>query len=866
LTWGGDYGCSTGDDCKIGSCSSSGTAKCVTVNAANDTACYLSSTQKRNGVCKLGSCTAKITCSNDSDCGTSDYTGSTYCSTDKNKLKNVYQKYITYTCKNPGTGDSKCVNSTDEKLKEQCQETKSCSNGNCAGFHCSNNKCVAGDASDTQMSCDPGDPKCNVCCTCMYQEVSDCANIKDKSGCIAYESPSGIRECSWDSANKKCVSRFSLYCDNYLNTISDCTVKNKTVREYFSSKDDYNSWISDKKAVLKCGKFTIYSIGHGVPEKKYFDEIEGCITSSGDGCAKYDFFSNGCQNFKNLAEVKRRIKRLEYLMEFENRGENPSVCEIKITANQAINFGSDLTAGLPITYTISNKDKTKIEYPPCASYEGADCYGQSVSLRRYDAGYCQKTDGSVTQIMCCPTHNFWSTSWAWTDVTKDLTCKNVAAYYEKQNASNQGSPNSKIKTKSFSLYFIRDSKNFSFDGTVYLITPHIMLNKDAEISFGDYSGISNPSVYKLSDDGEIDTVFNLCDVEYLDSASADVGAEGSVVSLGDKIGINIPAGAVDGMETIQVEGYNLSNCAKPDDAAQATADKFSFGLYNQKAAVFSLRNIATGGAENISYGTAKKGWLPIAGDWDNDGIDSVGVYNPKTSKFFLRNSNSSTSDATSFIYGTANKGWLPIAGDWNGDGIDTIGLYDPSTATFYLRNSNTAGKAQITLVYGTANKGWLPIAGDWNGDGKDTIGVYNPKTSKFSLRTTNAKKSESTTFIFGEAGWKPLAGDWNNDGTDTIALYDQTNAILYFRNTNGQGAADGFFPFGTAGAGLLPVAGVWGTITAVAGLDSNLFTAALTAVKVSASVVIIAVIVMMLLSVSIVYKRVKEILFEKEKF
>ena len=31
-------------------------------------------------------------------------------------------------------------------------------------------------------------------------------------------------------------------------------------------------------------------------------------------------------------------------------------------------------------------------------------------------------------------------------------------------------------------------------------------------------------------------------------------------------------------------------------------------------------------------------------------------------------------------FGPSNQSpdWIPIAGDWNGDGIDTIGLYDPS--------------------------------------------------------------------------------------------------------------------------------------------------------------------------------------------
>ncbi|MDG4596620.1 MAG: CARDB domain-containing protein, partial [Candidatus Contendobacter sp.] len=67
----------------------------------------------------------------------------------------------------------------------------------------------------------------------------------------------------------------------------------------------------------------------------------------------------------------------------------------------------------------------------------------------------------------------------------------------------------------------------------------------------------------------------------------------------------------------------------------------------------------------------------------------------------------------------------------------TIGLYNPATSAFYLRNSNTTGIADLTFGYGPPGAGWLPLAGDWNGDGVVTIGLYNPATSVFYLRNSN---------------------------------------------------------------------------------------------------------------------------------
>ncbi len=63
----------------------------------------------------------------------------------------------------------------------------------------------------------------------------------------------------------------------------------------------------------------------------------------------------------------------------------------------------------------------------------------------------------------------------------------------------------------------------------------------------------------------------------------------------------------------------------------------------------------------------------------------------------------------SFVYG--NAGDKPVAGDWNGDGIDSVGIY--RGGVFYLRNSNTQGVADIVFAFG--NAGDDPLAGDWDG-------------------------------------------------------------------------------------------------------------------------------------------------------
>ncbi|MBK6315771.1 MAG: hypothetical protein IPF53_16125 [Blastocatellia bacterium] len=63
-------------------------------------------------------------------------------------------------------------------------------------------------------------------------------------------------------------------------------------------------------------------------------------------------------------------------------------------------------------------------------------------------------------------------------------------------------------------------------------------------------------------------------------------------------------------------------------------------------------------------------------------------------------------------YGPA--GSVPIVGDWNGDGVDTVGVYITGTGTFFLRNSNSPGPADLAFTFGAG--GGIPLSGDWNGN------------------------------------------------------------------------------------------------------------------------------------------------------
>lgn len=239
----------------------------------------------------------------------------------------------------------------------------------------------------------------------------------------------------------------------------------------------------------------------------------------------------------------------------------------------------------------------------------------------------------------------------------------------------------------------------------------------------------------------------------------------------------------------------------------------SAGLYNPTTSTFFLKNTNSGGGANLtfSYGPAGAGWTPLAGDWDGNGSETIGLYNPSTSTFYLKNTNSAGAANMVVSFGPAGAGWKPLAGDWDGNGTDTIGLYNPSTSMFFLKNTNSAGAADLTFSYGPAGAGWTPLWGDWNGNGEDTVGLYNPSNSTFFLTNVHSGGAAGLVFSYGPAGagWKPCAGDWNGDGMDSIGLYNPSTSTFFLKNSNTGGAANLTFSYGPAGAGWMPLMGNW---------------------------------------------------------
>jgi len=126
-----------------------------------------------------------------------------------------------------------------------------------------------------------------------------------------------------------------------------------------------------------------------------------------------------------------------------------------------------------------------------------------------------------------------------------------------------------------------------------------------------------------------------------------------------------------------------------------------------------------------------------------------------------------------FHYGPAGAGWLPLAGDWNGDTVDTVGLYASTSGSFYLRNEHAAGRADLRFTHGPGGSGWLPVVGDWDGPAGEPLFVPGP-----IIVDPLFNRPLPTPLLFIEPDQQPLVADMNQTGMSQSAAADQRDDLF----------------------------------------------------------------------------------------
>ncbi|HEU4916538.1 MAG TPA: twin-arginine translocation signal domain-containing protein [Acidimicrobiia bacterium] len=213
------------------------------------------------------------------------------------------------------------------------------------------------------------------------------------------------------------------------------------------------------------------------------------------------------------------------------------------------------------------------------------------------------------------------------------------------------------------------------------------------------------------------------------------------------------------------------------NAAGLLPDTTPKGPYRARPAVVSgttiqMRNALTSGGANQTFRFGLPGDYPVIGDFSNSGVRTIGmVRNSRHGVtgvgsliWFLRQVEGPGEPNLVFEYG--RPGDIPVVGDWNGDGVHTVGVVRGNR--WLLRNSNRAGDPEIDFEFGRA--GDIPVVGDWNGDGRSGIGVV--RGNRWILRNTLSAGPGDNDFELPGSG-RPVTGDWDGDGRTGVGWFNE---------------------------------------------------------------------------------------------
>ena len=76
---------------------------------------------------------------------------------------------------------------------------------------------------------------------------------------------------------------------------------------------------------------------------------------------------------------------------------------------------------------------------------------------------------------------------------------------------------------------------------------------------------------------------------------------------------------------------------------------------------------------DAAFAFGQTGDIPVAGDWNGDGIDELGVY--REGQWIVDDNGNGVEDPTDKVFQLGEWDDIPAVGDWDGDGTDDPGVF-----------------------------------------------------------------------------------------------------------------------------------------------------------------------------------------------
>ena len=191
-------------------------------------------------------------------------------------------------------------------------------------------------------------------------------------------------------------------------------------------------------------------------------------------------------------------------------------------------------------------------------------------------------------------------------------------------------------------------------------------------------------------------------------------------------------------------------------------DTFALGTTNQ----YTFLDTNRVDSDGVTATLGKNGDTAVAGDFNRDGFTDLALRSEGTNIFNIYYNVGGTFTNTPDLvvrYGRPTD--IPLAGDWDGDGQDSLGVH--RGAQFLLRNDLSNGVADKSFVFGRVDD--LPLVGEFNGVEVDDVAVV--RDNKVFVKGTLEGGAADFAFHFGRASDGRFVGNFFGTGMDTIAIY-----------------------------------------------------------------------------------------------
>ncbi|NLG33385.1 MAG: DUF2334 domain-containing protein [Syntrophomonadaceae bacterium] len=207
-------------------------------------------------------------------------------------------------------------------------------------------------------------------------------------------------------------------------------------------------------------------------------------------------------------------------------------------------------------------------------------------------------------------------------------------------------------------------------------------------------------------------------------------------------------------------------------------------------------------------------WTPLIGDFNGDGLDDIAIWNSQYGEWQVALNNGQRlvphqgkGDYTWLKTWATGSSCIPLAGDFNGDGLNDIMVWNTVTGDWQVALSTgnsfvpDTGRSDFSWLKGWPDNrlGWKPLIGDFDGDGKDDIAVWLPLKGEWRVALSTGKHFLPIPGPWLQpwaagSGWNCLVGDFNGDGKSDVLAVDVVKGDWQIALSNGKE----FKPYGDA--------------------------------------------------------------------